>query len=282
MAPDPETAPRFDWGSSNRVVASEKWKAKSAAMGRDVTQAFVDYANPQPGMRVLDLACGTGEPAITLAGRIGPQGRVTALDLSPDILQIAAARARQRNISNLTTHAADAHHLPFPDNSFDLGTSRFGVMFFADPVRALAEIHRVLRPGARACFLAWAPIDQPYWSSTICIVHQHEGGPLLAPGGPDPFRFSRPGSLSEVLRAAGFHHIKEEVRTLPWFWPGTPEELWEQMQAIATPFLPMFQRVPAAHWPAIHAEVLAAIRRYEKDNAIRFTVQVILASGQKG
>ena len=102
-----------NWGSSFRLIAAEKWKAKSAAMGRDVTEALVDYARPQPGMKVLDLASGTGEPAITIASRIGFQGHVTALDLSFELLEIAAQRARQRGLSNVSFQQADAHHFPF-------------------------------------------------------------------------------------------------------------------------------------------------------------------------
>jgi SAM-dependent methyltransferase len=269
------------WGSSSRVAASEKWRAKSAAMGRDVTAALVDYAQPEPGMQVLDLASGTGEPAITLAGRVGPHGHVTALDLSPDLLQVAAERARGSGITNLTTKAGDAQALPFPDNSFDLGTSRFGVMFFADPTRALRDLLRVLRPGARACFVAWGPMDQPYWSSTVLVVHKYVGGPLLAPGGPNPFRFSQPGSLSAVLREAGFQEVEEEARVVPWSWPGPAEDAWEQFQAISVVFLPLFQRVPAEQWPAVHAEVLDTIRKYQVGDAIRFTATVVLASGKK-
>jgi SAM-dependent methyltransferase len=269
------------WGASYRLIASEKWKAKSAAMGRDVTDTLVEYAQPQPGMRALDLASGTGEPAITLAGRVGPSGHIVALDLSHDLLQIAARRARQRALSNLTTHAGDAHELPFADNSFDLATSRFGVMFFLDPARALRELHRVLRSGARACFLAWGPIAQPYWATTVCVVHKHVGGSLLVPGGPDPFRFSRPGSLSAVLRAAGFQEVQEETRVVPWNWPGQAEEVWEQQQAVATPFIPMFRRVATHQWPAIHQEVLAAIRNYQDGASIHFTATVVLASGRK-
>src|SRR5438477_994210 len=190
MNPAPETNP--DWGSSFRLTASEKWKAKSAAMGRDVTEALVDYSNPQPGMRILDLASGTGEPAITLAKRIGDSGHVTALDLSADLLAIAAQRARQRGFNHVVTRQGDAQNLPFPDNQFDLATSRFGVMFFTDIHRALSELHRVLKPGARACFAAWGSKDQPYFGSSIGIVHRHIGGPLLDSGGPDPFRFSTP------------------------------------------------------------------------------------------
>lgn len=270
-----------DWGTSFRLTAAEKWKAKSATMGRDVTEALVAYADPQPNMRVLDLASGTGEPAITIAKRIAPTGHVTALDLSSDLLAIAAERGRQRGLANLTTQQADAQQLPFLDEQFDLATSRFGVMFFPDTQRALTELRRVLKPGARACFAVWGSKDQPYFASTIGVVHRHVGGPFLEPKGPDPFRFSRPGSLSEALSQSGFSSVHEEARTVPWTWPGSPEEAWEQQRAIATPFLPMFNRVPTDAWPNINEEVHAAIRHHEKNGAIEFGATVVLASGRK-
>jgi len=270
-----------DWGTQFRLVASEKWKAKSAAMGQPVTEALVEYAQPVPGMRVLDLASGTGEPAITLASRVGPTGHVTALDLSAGLLEIAEQRARTRGLTNFTTQQADAHSLPFPDNSFDLATSRFGVMFFAEPRVALQELRRVLRTGARACFLAWGAFDQPYWQSMMGVVHRHVGGPLLDPSGPNPFRFSEPGGLSAVLRSAGFNGVEEETKTLPWTWPGPVEEVWEQAQAVAVPFRPMLERVPAEKWPEIHAEVHAAVRRYSDGEKIAFGASVVLASGKK-
>ena len=112
-------------------------------MGQHVTQALVDYAQPWAGMNILDLASGTGEAAITLASLVGSEGHVTALDVSPELLEIADQRARERGLRNFSTRQADAHALPFPDHSFDLVTSRFGVMFFSDIDRALREVHRV-------------------------------------------------------------------------------------------------------------------------------------------
>ena len=267
------------WGSSYRLIASEKWKAKSAAMGRDVTDALVEYARPKSGMNVLDLASGTGEPAISLASRVGFEGHVTALDLSSDLLAIAAERAQQRGLKNFSTQQADAHQLPFPDQSFDLVTSRFGVMFFQDCERALREVIRVLKPGAQAYFLAWGPFEQPYWSSTMGVVLDHVGGPAIEPGGPDPFRFCNPGSLSSVMRKAGFGNVKEETRTVPWTWPGTAEEVWEQAQAVATPFLPLLQRIPAGKKDAIDQNAITAIQQYADGDSIKFGAIVVLASG---
>ncbi len=269
------------WGDSYRLIASDKWKAKSAAMGKAVTEALVEYAQPKPGMRVLDLASGTGEPAISLAMRVGAQGQVTALDLSADLLEIAKGRARERSLENFFTQQADVHALPFADNSFDLATCRFGVMFFRDTGVALREVLRVLRAGTRACFLAWGPFDQPYWGSTMAVVHRYVGGPLLQPGGPDPFRFAQPGSLSAVLKSAGFREVEEETKTLPWTWPGTPDEVWEQARAVSVPFRPMLDRVPAEMWPRIHEEVRAAIGKYVEGENIAFGVSVVLASGSK-
>jgi SAM-dependent methyltransferase len=283
MAATPHTEPSSEpgWGTQYRLVASEKWKAKSAAMGQPVTDALVEYAEPKPEMRVLDLGSGTGEPAISLATKVGAHGHVTALDLSAELLVIAQERAQARGLTNFSTRQADAHSLPFPDSSFDLATSRFGVMFFREPELAFRELHRVLRPGARACFLVWGSVEQPYWQSMMGVVHRHVGGPLLAPGGSNPFRYAEPGSLAAVLRSAGFGDIEEETKTLPWTWPGTAEEVWEQAQAVAVPFRPLLERVPASLWPEIHSQVMAAVGKYSDGRKIAFGATVVLVSGKK-
>jgi SAM-dependent methyltransferase len=225
------------WGSSYRLVAAEKWRAKSAAMGKPLTEALVDYVQPRPRMQVLDVACGTGEPAISLAARVGSEGQVVALDLSADLLEIARRRARQRNLTNICFYQADAHQLPFAAGSFDLGTSRFGVMFFSDATRALCELYRVLRPGARCGFAVWGPFDQPYWKSTMGVVLKHAGGLPIPPGAQDPFCFAEPGSLSAALRQSGFQQVTEETRRVPWSWPGEPEELWDYARSVSAHFV---------------------------------------------
>lgn len=271
------TSNKPDWGSSYRLIAADKWKAKSAAMGRDVTETLVEYAQPRAGMRILDLASGTGEPAISLASRV-PDGHVTALDLSAELLEIAAERARERKLTNFVTKQADAHQIPFPDDSFDLITSRFGVMFFQ--TKALQEARRVLKPGFRACFLAWGPFEQPFWMSMMGVAHKYAGGERTAPG-QDPCRYGQPGSLSAALREAGFQQIEEETKTVSWTWPGPAEEIWEQAQAMSTPFLPMIKRIPAEKWEQMNREVLQTVGRYAAGGSIKFGAVVVLASGIK-
>jgi len=268
------------WGSSYRLIAAEKWKAKSAAMGRGATQALVEYADPRPGMTVLDLASGTGEPGISLAKRVLPGGRVTAIDLSSELLEIAAGRARQRNLANFEIRQADAHDLPFDDRTFDLATCRFGVMFFTRVEQALGELRRVLKPGARACFVAWGSLEQPYWQSTMKIAHRYAGGPILEPDGADPFRFAQKESLAGELRSTGFYDVEESERDVPWIWPGTAEEVFEYACSCSTPFKPMLARVPEEKWQEIQREVRAAVERYRVGDEIHFGAKVVLASGR--
>jgi hypothetical protein len=103
----------------------------------------------------------------------------------------------------------------------------------------------------------------------------------LQPNGPNPFCFAEAGSLSSIFQPAGFQKIDEKTVTLPWTWPGTPEEVWEQARAVAVPFHPMLERVPADLWPEINREIYAAISRYVRGENIEFGVTVVLASGTK-
>jgi SAM-dependent methyltransferase len=249
-------------------------------MGSAVTRALVEYAQPQPGMTVLDLACGTGEPGISVAQIVGPTGNVTASDLSSELLQIAARRAQKKNLGNFSTQKADAHQLPFADQCFDLATCRFGVMFFRDPDLALAELRRVLKPDARACFVVWGPFEQPYWQTTMKVAHRHAGGDLLDPAGADPFRYSEPRSLTNSLMAAGFHGVEESPRNVPWTWSGSGEELFEYACSVSVPFRPMLERLPAELWPTVRTEATAAIEQYRVGEEIRFGADVIFVSGK--
>jgi SAM-dependent methyltransferase len=152
-------------------------------------------------------------------------------------------------------------------------------MFFSNVEGALRELRRVLKPGARACFAAWGPVEQPYWQTTMKIVQRHAGGSMLPEGGSDPFRFSAAGSLSKVLRAAGFSALEESTQNLPWIWHGDAEEVFEYACAVAAPFRAMIERVAEKEWPAIRAEAKAAIEKYRVGDEIRFGADVVVASG---
>ena len=269
------------WSSAERLTAAQKYERQSAAMGRGVTAALVELAAPASGMRILDLAAGTGAPALPLARRVGPQGRIFATDVNAEPLALARQRAAERGLQNLRYAVADAQALPFGNAQFDRVTSRFGVMFFPHPVRALAEARRVLRPGGHVALVAWSRFEQPYFAAIAGTVFHHVGGPLLPAGVHDPFCFAAPGSLADVLRRAGFEEVSEQVKTVAWTWPGPAEEVWEYFRAATAPFRPLLERTPRECAAAIEAEVLSAIRRYQRGPQIEFGAEIVLAAARK-
>lgn len=246
-------------------------------MGNDMTLALVAAAQVRPGMRVLDLACGTGEPAISLAAALAGNGELIGIDISPAPLKIAEERAAQRGLSNTSFQQADAHHLPFADNSFDCITSRLGVMFFSDLPRALSEMRRVLRPGGRAILLVWGPMDQPYFQTTIGTILRILPAAIVPESGRKMFALGNKGVLSQGLRHTGFSQVREELVTVPWTWMGTPEEVWEYFQDVAVPFASFLQSIPADQRPEIDAAVLKAISQYYDGTSIKFTATVNIA-----
>src|SRR5437773_5124825 len=136
-----------EWTANSTTAAWRKWHPKFAVQLAAMTAALVDAAGIKPGMRVLDIASGTGEPAITLSKLVGASGHVTATDLAADMLAIAEDNARAAGCTNVDFRQADAHELPVPDRSFDAVTVRLGAMDFWDCTKALAEIRRVRRAG---------------------------------------------------------------------------------------------------------------------------------------
>ena len=267
-----------DWATHARMNAANRWERPSAEMGRGATQAIVDFARPQPGMKALDVASGTGAPALQVARRVAPDGHVTATDLSPAPLKIAAQRARDRSLTNISFEVADVHHLQFPDENFDLVTSRLGVMFFADLARALSEIRRVLKPGGRVAILAWGPMEQPYFQATSMILMRHIGGDL-PPAAKRVFKFGERGTLAAALTAAGFRDVHEELRTVPWVWHGPIDELWQYYQAVTIPFRPVLEQIRPEQMEPITRDVHAAFSRFWDGAKVSMTADFVLASG---
>jgi ubiquinone/menaquinone biosynthesis C-methylase UbiE len=270
-----------DWNSFSRANASQKWRKQSAAMGSGMTEAIVAAAKVAPGMRVLDIACGTGEPSITIARLLQGTGEVVGVDLSGGPLAVAGERAKQHGLSNVRFQQADVHDLPFPANSFDRITSRLGVMFFADLPRSLQEMHRVLKPGGRVALLAWGKFDQPYFATTIGTILKMLPNIQLSATGEGMNSFGTPDVLAAQMREAGFAQVQESLEYVSWTWPGTVEEVWEYFQDVAVPFQPTLQAVPAERRNQIDEAVLQAMKKYQVGDEVRFTAHVNITTAEK-
>ena len=272
------TSSQPDWNSFARRNASIRWRKPSAILGSNMTKAIVAAANVAPHLRVLDVACGTGEPGISIAAAMNGTGMVTATDISAEPLAIGQERARERGLKNIRFQLADIHELPFPDHSFERVTSRLGVMFFADLPKALREIHRVLTPGGRVALLAWGPMDQPYFDSMAGTVRRLLPELELPPAAHSTFQFGKPNKLANALRDAGFEHIDERQCTVPWNWPGTPEDLWSYFQDVTAPFKPLLHAIPDSARPKVDAEVFRALHSRYHDGEVRFDAHIALAT----
>jgi len=270
-----------NWDNHSRAQASRQWRKQSAMMGQNVTEAIVAAALVEPGMSVLDVACGSGEPAISIATLLNGSGEVIGVDLSQGALQIATERATQRQLTNVRFQPADAHQLPFPDNGFDRITSRLGVMFFDDLPRALREMHRVLKPGGKAVLLAWGPMDQPYFETTIGTVLRTMPNATLPQSAKSMFTFGQPGVLAQRLEDAGFTAVEERFSKEPWIWPGTPGDVWEYFQDVAVPFAPLLKSIPPDLRSRVDAAVLQAITSYYDGQEIKFTATINITSASK-
>ena len=182
------------------------------AMVMPFGDAALKKAAPQPGERVIDIGCGCGDTSITLAGLVGATGSVLGVDVSQPMLEVARARAAQLAWPQVAFREADAAHADLPLGN-DLLYSRFGVMFFSQPVSAFLQVRKALRRGGRCVFVCWrTPRDNP-WAMTplkaarkVMNVTPTPSDPM-APG---PFAFADETRLRGILSDAGFGSVELE------------------------------------------------------------------------
>ena len=202
-------------------------EALDAAMGRHGTAAL-QALGAGPGERVMDLGCGPGLSAVALGGQVGPTGWVGAVDIVSE-MAVAAQRRLSAAGVNGEAVAADVATADLPavaggGQPFDAAHSRFGLMFFADPNAAFANIFRALSPGGRLAASVWQHLDRNPWmmltTATAMQVLGVDRPPLPAPGGPGPFSLADPDRTSALLRGAGFVDIYLESVEAPFVFSG--------------------------------------------------------------
>lgn len=204
-----------------------KWTEWNTRCMRPIREWLLDAARISPGMRVLDIASGTGQPAIAEAERVGPGGSVVATDLSPEMLTVAQRRAREAGLSNLEFHTMDAEALDFPDASFDAVTCAYGLMFCLDPARAAAEMRRVLKPGGRVALSVWdEAAANPFFSTAERAVAPILHIPPPDPRAPGRFRLAPAGELDAVLEAGGLRDFTI-MPVKSTFRCDSPGQYWE-------------------------------------------------------
>lgn len=191
-----------------------KWVAGQERLDRGFrpfTAALIERAAPRPGERVMDIGCGCGELSLAMAGPLGAEGRILAVDVSRPMLDHARSRARLAPAGQaaIEWQEADAAAAPFEPGGFDLLASRFGVMFFGDPIPAFRNLRRALRPGGRLAMICWRPMPENAWVAVprAAMLRVLPAPAAMPPDAPGPFAFADAARVGAILAQAGFAEV---------------------------------------------------------------------------
>jgi ubiquinone/menaquinone biosynthesis C-methylase UbiE len=224
---------RNNWNAA--ATRWERWDTWFQKQTQPVSDWICRAAGLAPGHKVLDVACGSGEPAITAAEIVRPNGYVTAVDLADEMLCLARSKAARRARYNVEFLEMDAEHLQLNDDDFDAATCRWGLMFFPEPIRAAREIARVLRRNGSFVTTTWAAGDDNPWISMPGRVASRFIVPSPVP--PDaigPLRLSDAEMLSGILADSGFRSVS--VTALSFFLEfESLEEYWTNASTFSAP-----------------------------------------------
>jgi SAM-dependent methyltransferase len=202
---------REKWNSET----GNRWLERHAMIDQQIApfgHRAMDRGSIERGRRVLDIGCGCGETTIELARRVGQSGSVLGVDISTQLIEAARAAAQKPDLANVHFEQADAQTHPFPAGSFDVVFSRFGIMFFDDPVAAFQNLRSALRPGGRLAFVCWPALrENQFFALPLAAATRHI--PLPAPGDPDapgPFALADSDRVRRVLSQSNFTDIEIE------------------------------------------------------------------------
>ena len=212
--------------------AGEKWVTFEERLDgalSSVKERLLQRARVQTGERIIEIGCGTGDTALALARQAGPRGSVLAVDVSQPLLTRAGERITAIDADNITLLLSDAQTHEFDAASADLLASRFGVMFFADPVAAFTNMAKALKPGGRLVFVSWAAVDVNPWfkipgDAAIARLGEPAPVPQFAPG---PLAFQDIGYVTDILGKAGLSGITADEESIDLHFPCTLDEVTE-------------------------------------------------------
>lgn len=238
---------------------------------------LIDRARPQPGERVLDLACGTGAVAREVVQRISPGGSVVGVDISPDMLRVANEIVGTRD-GVVQWQQASADSLPLPDASVDVALCQQGVQFFPDKPAALRELRRVLKPGGRVALSVWRTIEHFPVMQAMSTAANGKLAVIKV-----SFTLGEDGALQRLLEDAGFQSVHVESVQKDIVFPSADEFVANTVRgaAAAIPELrAMTDDERAQLAAAVQAEVAPALRSYTSGGELRFPTAAHVATAR--
>jgi ubiquinone/menaquinone biosynthesis C-methylase UbiE len=251
------------------------WLPHIAPVGERLLQALAACE----GERIIDLGSGTGEPALTLAHRLGDRVEITGIDSAAPMVAVASEKVEREGLSNVRFRTMRAEELDYPDDSFDRAVSRFGVMLFDDPLRGTKEMRRVLRPGGRFAIAVWStPETMPtlYWSYQ---VFENRIPPELAPPLPKVTSLGGAGVLDELLHLAGFRQFEITAHTFHYQFPSF-DAYWDIVEASEI-LKQQYEALPPEERRTIRDEVALFARDFQGEHGLAIPHDYLIATGVK-
>jgi len=250
------------------------------ARGRELAERLLEVTMPRPGERVLELACGAGGAGLAAAALVGAAGEVVVSDIAEAMTAIAARRAREAGLDNVRARVLDLEEIEEPDGSFDVTLCREGLMFAVEPGQALAEIHRVLRPGGRLAASVWGPRDRNPWLALVMdAVSAEIGSPMPPPGMPGPFALADADQLTRLVVDAGFVGVELVEVDVPL--RESFEDWWTRRAALAGPVSARLAAMPDDAKQRLHDRLREAVRPYERGETLEFPGVALVVSGRR-
>jgi ubiquinone/menaquinone biosynthesis C-methylase UbiE len=257
-----------------------KWDDLTMSFLKPMGDEIIRLLKPKGADVVLDVASGTGEPGLTIASMLGG-GIVVIADLSDGMLEVARTNASKRGIKNLEFVACDASELPFPDNSFDLISCRFGFMFFPDMLLAAKEISRVLKPGGRIAASVWNLPEKNFWATAVMsVINKNMQLTPPPPGAPGLFRCAKSGFIADLFNQAGLRNISER-EVSGKLNTGKTEDYWNFMTEVVAPVVAALSTADEAMRERIKNEVFDSVNQKYPDGDVAIDSSALVIYAEK-
>ena len=233
-----------------------KYDALMRTWAAPVTERMIALAAIRAGSRVLDIACGAGEPALTVAETVGPKGSVLATDFVEEMVGFARAKAQARSLSNVELRCVDGEVIDAPVGSFDAVTMRWGLMFMPDPIACMRRVYAALKPGGKVVVCTWTEAaNNPFVTVPLGVLKRHMEIPEPPAGAPGIFALASPDRLRAIFAEAGFRDVAIEQVTIPMADFQTGAEYDVFIRELAGPVASLFVQLPADTQEIVKKEI---------------------------
>jgi ubiquinone/menaquinone biosynthesis C-methylase UbiE len=259
---------RYGWDK-----ASSRYEEYWSAQLRPAQDRLLDLADLKPAEHVLDVACGTGLITFRAADAVGPAGRIVATDISASMVAQVEALARERNVDTITTRRAHAEEQIFDPASFDAVLCGLGLMYTPEPVAALREMRRVLKPGGRAVVAVWGARRNCGWAEIFPIVDRRVESDVC----PMFFQLGTGENLGRTMTDAGFANVETERLTSVLEYPSAEQAIGAAF--VGGPVAMAYSRFDDAMRAEAHAEYLESIALFQSGDGYRVPGEFVMARG---